>query len=84
MSRSSTWLLSAVTRRLRKEPLNYVDTPHEWWVGPTGTGKSKKVWEEYPTHYAKKKNKWWCNYTGQDTVVVRKRTRRTWNTWPTG
>ena len=54
MSRSSTWLLSAVTRRLRKEPLNYVDTPHEWWVGPTGTGKSKKVWEEYPTHYAKK------------------------------
>ena len=33
------------------------------WVGPTGTGKSKKVWEEYPTHYAKEKNKWWCNYT---------------------
>ena len=55
MSRSSTWLLSAVTRRLRKEPLNYVDTPHEWWVGPTGTGKSKKVWEEYPTHYAKRR-----------------------------
>ena len=38
----------------RQEPLNYVDTPHEWWVGPTGTGKSKKVWEEYPTHYAKR------------------------------
>ena len=30
----------------------------------------KKVWEEYPTHYAKEKNKWWCNYTGQDTVVI--------------
>ena len=42
MSRSSTWLPSAVTRRLRKEPLNYVDTPHEWWVGPTGTGKSRR------------------------------------------
>ena len=69
MSRSSTWLLSAVTRKARKEPLNYVDTPHEWWSVQPGTGKSKKVWEEYPTHYAKEKNKWWCNYTGQDTVV---------------
>ena len=57
-------------KKAKKEPLNYVDTPHEWWVGPTGTGKSKKVWEEYPTHYAKEKNKWWCNYTGQDTVVI--------------
>ena len=70
MSRSSTWLLSAVTRRLRKNRSTTLDTPHEWWVGPTGTGKSKKVWEEYPTHYAKEKNKWWCNYTGQDTVVI--------------
>jgi len=51
-------------------PLDYVDTPHEWWVGPTGTGKSKSIWELYPTHYAKEKNKWWCNYTGQDTVVI--------------
>ena len=65
MSRSSTWLLTQ-SQESQKEPLNYVDTPHEWWVGPTGTGKSKKVWEEYPTHYAKEKNKWWCNYTGQD------------------
>ena len=23
-----------------------------------------------PAHYAKEKNKWWCNYTGQDTVVI--------------
>jgi len=57
-------------KKAKTEPLDYVDTPHEWWVGPTGTGKSKKVWEEYPTHYAKEKNKWWCNYTGQDTVVI--------------
>ena len=42
-------------KKAKKEPLNYVDTPHEWWVGPTGTGKSKKVWEEYPTHYAKRR-----------------------------
>lgn len=57
-------------KKAKTTPLDYVDTPHEWWVGLTGTGKSKKVWEEYPTHYAKEKNKWWCNYTGQDTVVI--------------
>ena len=69
MSRSSTWLLSAVTRRLRKEPLNYVDTPHEWWVGPTGTGKSRRYGKSTQLTMLKK-NKWWCNYTGQDTVVI--------------
>jgi len=57
-------------KKAKITPLDYVDTPHEWWCGPTGTGKSKKVWEDYPTHYAKEKNKWWCNYTGQDTVVI--------------
>ena len=46
MSRSSTWLLSAVTRRLRKNRSTTLILPHEWWVGPTGTGKSKKVWEQ--------------------------------------
>ena len=29
-------------KKAKKEPLNYVDTPHEWWVGPTGTGKSER------------------------------------------
>ena len=29
-------------KKAKKEPLNYVDTPHEWWVGPTGTGKSRR------------------------------------------
>ena len=68
------WLLHESTLRSKKKPrmevLCYEETPHEWWVGPTGTGKSKKVWELYPSHYAKEKNKWWCNYTGQDTVVI--------------
>lgn len=57
-------------KKPRREVLNYEETPHEWWVGPTGTGKSRRVWEQYPNHYAKEKNKWWCNYTGQDTVVI--------------
>lgn len=59
-------------KKPRLEVLNYADeeTPHEWWVGPTGTGKSKRVWDLYPTHYAKDKNKWWCGYNGQDVVVI--------------
>ena len=57
-------------KKLKTEVLDYVDTPHEWWCGPTGTGKSRALWELYPGHYQKEKNKWWCNYTGQDTVAI--------------
>jgi len=64
------------TFRSHKKPkttqLEYTDeeTPHEWWVGPTGTGKSRAAWAEYPGHYQKEKNKWWCGYTGQETVII--------------
>jgi len=53
------------------------DTPHEWWVGPTGTGKSKKLWEEFPDHYRKEQNKWWCNYNGQDIVAIEEASPKT-------
>ena len=43
---------------------------HEWWVGPTGTGKSRTVWELYPDHYQKSLNKWWDGYVDQDYVVI--------------
>lgn len=56
-----------------KEP----DTPildgslqHEWWVGATGTGKSRTVWQLYPNHYQKELNKWWCGYTDEPVVVI--------------
>lgn len=43
---------------------------HEWWYGPSGTGKSKRAWEEFPGHYQKELNKWWCSYAGEDVVVI--------------
>jgi len=43
---------------------------HEWWVGPTGTGKSKLLWELYPNHFQKKKNKWWDGYKHEDVVAI--------------
>lgn len=46
------------------------DLPHEWWYGPTGTGKSKELWEKYPLHYQKKKNKWWDGFYDQDIVAI--------------
>lgn len=43
---------------------------HEWWVGRTGTGKSRLAWELYPTHYQKQLNKWWDGYKGEEVVVI--------------
>lgn len=43
---------------------------NEWWVGPTGTGKSKLLWELYPNHYAKRLNKWWDGYARQNVVAI--------------
>ena len=43
---------------------------HEWWYGPTGTGKSRDVWKKYPDHYAKQTNKWWDGYCGEEVVVI--------------
>lgn len=43
---------------------------HEWWVGPTGTGKSRLAWELYPKHYAKPLNKWWDGYQFEEIVII--------------
>jgi len=42
----------------------------EWWYGPTGTGKSRQVWREYPEHYDKQMNKWWDGYLYDNVVVI--------------
>lgn len=47
------------------------DTMNEWWVGPTGSGKSRLAWEKYgDICYQKQLNKWWDGYDGQPVVVI--------------
>jgi len=43
---------------------------HEWWVGPSGTGKSRLLWELYPNHFAKQRNKWWDGYKREEIVAI--------------
>lgn len=59
-------------RSLRMRPATPIDGPleHEWWYGPTGTGKSRRLWQEYPEHYSKELNKWWDGYRDQDVVAI--------------
>jgi len=67
------WIqLSSNLQSLRTREINIIDGPleHEWWYGPTGTGKSRLVWELYPNHYQKELNKWWCGFEDQSVVVI--------------
>lgn len=43
---------------------------HEWWHGPSGSGKSRTLWAMYPEHYQKELNKWWCGYADQEIVAI--------------
>lgn len=54
--------------RARPSPILDGELENEWWFGSTGTGKSKKLWEEYPGHFAKSLNKWWDGYEDQDII----------------
>ena len=48
----------------------HVPHTNEWHYGLTGTGKSRSVRSKFPAHYIKGCNLWWCNYAGEDTVII--------------
>lgn len=43
---------------------------NEWYHGPPGTGKSRKVRADHPGVYDKPLNKWWDAYEDQEVVVL--------------
>nr|QXP07612.1 MAG: replication associated protein [Arizlama virus] len=51
-------------------PIILPNLDNEWWYGRTGTGKSRKLWNEYPNHYQKELNKWWCGYNYESIVAI--------------
>lgn len=59
-----------MSMRMRKPVILDGELLHEWWVGKTGTGKSRLAWEIYPNHYQKQLNKWWDGYAGEDVVII--------------
>lgn len=59
-----------LSMRVRDAVILDGELQHEWWIGPTGSGKSKLVWEIYPNHYQKQLNKWWDGYTNEEIVVI--------------
>jgi len=41
-----------------------------WIYGGTGTGKTSWCWKNFPDHYQKLKNKWWCDYKNEKVVIM--------------
>ncbi len=45
--------------------------PQIWWIyGPTGTGKTRYVFDNHSDIYVKDMTKWWDGYDQQETILV--------------
>lgn len=53
------------------KPVTLDTLQNEWRYGPTGTGKTRSAFEEYPDAFIKKANtKWWDGYMGEEVVII--------------
>lgn len=46
------------------------DTKHLWFWGPTGSGKTRKVMDDYPGAFIKSPNANWKGYDDEEVVVI--------------
>lgn len=44
--------------------------PHQWYCGPSRTGKSLKARTAYPDAYLKMCNKWWDGYNNEPVILI--------------
>ncbi|AJD07474.1 replication-associated protein [Odonata-associated circular virus-9] len=63
--------LEAIHEKAKRVKLSDLDKLDNWWyIGCTGTGKSRTARQLYPDAYIKQCNKWWNDYDGEETVII--------------
>ena len=57
-------------RLIAVPPYEHEDVRGEWYHGASGTGKSRKAFQDHPLAFRKAQNKWWDGYDNQDVVII--------------
>lgn len=61
---------STIKKLARHEYPLWTEVENVWIWGPTGTGKSRYVVDNFPGLYKKLHNKWWDDYEEQEVVLI--------------